>query len=260
MKKSFLLMISVCSLIAAKAQFTLKNGLSLGLAPNQTSYVFVDYGDPNRTNSLVQIEKQAFSINSFFMPQYHLVKKDNKSGNRGTRTGSSKYSSSRSSSRSSASRNAASDAKPFDLGLAAPINLGASFFNQLTFFYSTGLTANINFNSMSYNNRSKMWGAFVGAGISVANTNLITGEVRDVTGVIDPTTVKYATVANDFNNYKIRGLGIGPLIHAGVEVVNPLSRFQGSKVGLRFGYQPAINRNGLDYYYFTFLQGIPGLN
>jgi hypothetical protein len=131
-----------------------------------------------------------------------------------------------------------------------PINLSlniavANGTNYSSLLYSLAPTYNINFGSMRYSSNNKA-GFFAGAGLGITNTNQVSGNDQDVTGIIAPSSVKYKVLANGAD-YKLRGLGLGPVVHLGGEVFNPFSRFQGSKLGLRIGYQPAINRGGVSY-------------
>jgi hypothetical protein len=248
MKNRFLVLVSsfcLLSMSSLKAQgnnFTIRSGG--GFTGSLLNKEYVLFGDVNTSYALYEIQKSVISYGALIYPQYHLIKKPVTN----TRSRSKRYE---------------QPEKPYDFAIGAPtkIALNIGFFhgqNFSTILYNIAPSLDINFGSMTAKGQGKKAGAFAGVGFGVANTNQMNVTDQDVTGVIDPSTVNYKQLDPGTTTYKPRALGIGPMVHFGGEVINPFSRFRGSKVGLRLGYQPAINRGGVDYYAISFFSNFGG--
>ncbi len=240
MKKIVFLVFALFSL-AANAQFSIRSGFGYTWNARSTSYLDIVDAAQN-TTYVLKFSRLAQGLNVFIMPKYHFAEKVafNKRGRQ------------------------VSGQKNSDFGIGAPTILGfGGIFNsgqgtQVNFLYSLGATADYNFGSFSYNARNNNFGAFIGAGFGIQNTsNMQVTNSTDVTGIVAPSSSHFQTTVDKSNSYSPNALGVGPILHAAIEFQNPF-RGNGSKTGLRFGFQPAINKQGLSYYTICLLSGLNG--
>jgi hypothetical protein len=239
MKKGILLLLTIVAATLANAQFSFRSGA--GVTGSLINTEYVQFGQPTDLGyRFFKYQKSAFAYGALLFPKYHLNKKEVKT----------KYS----------SRRREEPEKPYDWSIGMPtmltLNLGfVNGQNISSILYSFAPTFDLNLGSMTSAGQGKKAGAFAGLGLGLANTNQLNYSTYNVAGIIDPATVNSKKLGeNDI--YKPRGLGIGPVVHLGGEVINPFSRMRGNKIGLRLGYQPAINRGGIDYFAINIISSL----
>jgi hypothetical protein len=229
MKKNILLIIFVLSMITANAQtnWTFSSGIGFMFAPAKTLYI--NEINANKDTSVYQYKIIAQGFSFFMYPKYHFVEAQSKS-------------------RSKSRRRSSNDDKPYDFSVGIPFMLGFGgiFSNgngntQTSFMYTAAAMADINFGGCRANSETPM-GAYIGVGFGAANTSqaqIISDKPVDKALFSN----KYKTVT-DIYGYTASALGVGPQIHAGFEYGTATQ----NKFGLHVGYQPSVNKNGLNYY------------
>jgi hypothetical protein len=229
MKKIVLSILFTFSLLVMNAQsnWTFSTGIGYMFAPSKMLYI--NEINSNNDTSVVQYKILAQGLSFFMYPKYHFVEVQQKSKNRSRRRSSN-------------------DEKPYDFSVGIPFMLGFGgiFGNgngttQTSFMYTAALMADINFGGCRANSESPM-GAYIGVGFGAANTSQaqIISQVTVDNSLFSNT---YKTVSN-LNGYSPSALGVGPQIHAGFEYGSSTQ----NKFGIHVGYQPSINKNGLNYY------------
>ncbi len=234
--KKLLMTLCLFTYVSGYAQFTMTGGSGTSFAINAKNK-FINVGGGTSANSSVySYDLTAVSAGIFLYPKYHL--KQEKPGRGET-------------------------AKPYSLSVGLPTILGfQAGFNGNSFTYSIYPTADINIGSCNINTRQKAIGAYLGLGFGIHNTNNAIGV--NATATTQPFNSDYQTVPNlvydgSGNAYIIgKGIGknIGPMVHIGFEF--PSLFYRGSKSGLRIAYQPAINKQGPNYFTLCLQQAFGG--
>jgi hypothetical protein len=229
MKKIFFTFLLCLSIFVANAQsnWTFSTGVGYMFAPAKSFYI--NEINPNQDTAVIQYKILAQGLSFFMYPKYHFVEMPQKS-------------------RGNSKRRVTVDEKLYNFSVGIPfmVGFGGIFGNgngttQTSFMYTAAVMADINFGGCRANSETAM-GAYIGLGLGVANTS--TAQVLSENQVDNSFySSKYKTVSN-LINYRPTTLGFGPRIHAGFEY----GTSNQNKFGLHVGYQPALNKNGLNYY------------
>jgi hypothetical protein len=200
-------------------KFSTVIGVTISFTDTKKDFIAIG---PTGNQQLFSFVTQGVGYNALIMPKYHFFPKDLSEG-------------------------------AFDVSVGAPLNIGANFNNLggFIFFYSLGAMADINVGSFRADKQSQYAGAFAGLGFGVTNTNNL-GLLQDLQqeNIPIPSGTKAYNSAQDFEtNFKLRGLSIGPIVHAGFQLG------ANSKFGIRGSYQLGLNTFGKDYYGFTIIYG-----
>ncbi len=210
-KPALLLTTSMFLSISSKAQLEVYTGGGILLSLNTKRYVNVVR--PNVDTTVYSYNTEALAFNAVFYPKYHLKQAPTRKGE---------------------------EAKPYSISVGAPIALALQFFNGGTSFnYGICPAVDINLGSCNPNNKSARIGFFAGLGAGVQNTNNLS--MSSLTQVTLPPSNKYRYIdANNFSAEIVKraGLNIGPMVHLGLQL---------GWWGFRAAYQPAINRQGINY-------------
>jgi hypothetical protein len=221
---------AILGISSASAQLSSIAGAGLSYSPSRTRYVNI--GDGTAANTQVfSYNVEALAVGAFIYPKYHLKQEKPGKGEK---------------------------AKPYSLSVGAPLLIAAQVgFGQSSLAYSIYPTADINVGSCNINNADKVLGAYLGVGFGIQNTNNV--GINSLTSTSLPISSKYKTYPNGTSALtatKGSGKGIGPMIHFGFEFPGLFAG--GAKNGLRFAFQPAVNRQGASYYTVCLQQGFGG--
>jgi hypothetical protein len=233
MKKNVLtlLFIFISIISMAQSNWSFMQGGSLCISDNKKRFFTIN--DTTSSPYVASTKFQAIGYNISFLPNYHFVKKPEVS--RGKRT----------------KRNAEPE-RGFDFSVGLPVSLGFNSYiggnngSAIAYFYSLGAIGNINFGNCKLNGTETI-GGFLGLGLAVTNTNMISQPIAEFEPsiAVDKSYKVYTSTTDFRNNYKPKAIGFGPVLNAGFQFENPFRT--GSVSTIYASYLLAANNYGKNY-------------